>query len=67
MRSLKLRIEELSIDTFAVGKASAGAGTVRGHESDDDGREAYATGYVTCDSTCSTCPTGLAPACCVQV
>ena len=65
MRSLKLAIEELSVETFVAGKKPAAAtGTVRGYESGDELVE-RPTGYLTCDSTCSTCPTGLANACCV--
>lgn len=66
MRSLKLDIGALSVDTFVAGRAPSVAGTVRGHESDEDGGgQQIATGYVTCDSTCFTCPTGIANACCV--
>ena len=65
MRPLKLNLDGLSVDTFVAGKAPAIEGTVRGHESDDEGGQPIATGYVTCDSTCWTCPTGIANACCV--
>jgi hypothetical protein len=64
MRSLKLNIDDLSVDTFVAGKAATQAGTVRAHESDEGGGT-KATGFVTCDSTCWTCPTGIANACCV--
>ena len=60
MRSLKLKVEELSVESFAVDAAPSAAGTVRGHESDEE-----ATGYVTCNGSCHTCPTGLGPNCCV--
>ena len=65
MRSLKLKIEDLSVDTFATEETPAGRGTVRAHESYDDGGEQIGTGYVSCDRTCETCPTGIANACCV--
>jgi len=60
MRSLKLKPEELMVESFAVDAAPARAGTVRAHESVDEG-----TGYVSCDRSCDTCPTGLGPNCCV--
>lgn len=75
MRSLKLKVEELSVETFVTGDAPAEAGTVRGHESVDDGGEEPGGGGTrevrTCDYTgcnnpsCYSCPTGVGPMCCV--
>ena len=65
MRTLKLKIEELSVESFVVRDAPAGRGTVRGHDSYDDGGEEIGTGYISCNRTCETCPTGFANACCV--
>jgi hypothetical protein len=73
MRSLKLKLEELSVESFAVEAAPRAAGTVRGHESVDDGGEEPGGGtneartcfYTQCGNSCYSCPTGLGPNCCV--
>jgi hypothetical protein len=67
MRS-KLKLEEVSVESFELGVTRSTVGTVRAHESDggqDDGGQEIGTGMVSCGSTCSTCPTGMGPNCCV--
>ncbi len=75
MRTLKLKLEELTVDTFATEETPAALGTVRAHESLDDGGEEPGGGDTkevrTCDYTgcnnpsCYSCPTGMGPMCCV--
>ncbi len=63
MRS-KLKLEDVAVESFELGVTRSTVGTVRAHESDDGGQE-IGTGMVSCGSTCSTCPTGMGPNCCV--
>jgi len=64
---LKLKIEELAVESFSVDEAPSARGTVRGRESVDDGGDTIEkrTCFITCDGSCDTCPTGMGPACCV--
>ena len=69
MRSLKLKLEELSVESFEVAGAAPAAGTVRGHDSVDqieaESKEKLTCDYSVCYYTCNSCPTGMGPACCV--
>jgi len=53
MRKLRLRIDELSVESFDAGEAESGRGTVKGYWVWTDPRACTEQGMCTVDGTCA--------------